>query len=205
MHEATFNFVNEAIVLPQAANRPLIYQDPRFALFTQFQGFIATFTANQIPKLWDEYVKRGTPAMKYNAFALATTMIMMGFVSQHLKDLIKYGEKTPHLEGADYIQRGVRGSGLLGTSERILDQFFPLYEKNSDGKTEWAFNQVAGESAAIGYAEKLASAAGSILQGDKEQAIYKGLRAAPVAGPFTNFAKATAGLATGEGWNFKGE
>ena len=205
LHEATFNFVNEAIVLPQAANRPLIYQDPRFALFTQFQGFIATFTANQIPKLWDEYVKRGTPAMKYNAFALASTMIMMGFVSQHLKDLIKYGGKTPHLEGADYIQRGVRGSGLLGTSERILDQFFPLYEKNSQGKSEWAFNQVAGESAAISYGEKLAKAAGSILSGDKEKAVYQGLRAAPVLGPLTNFDKTLASGLTGGGWNFKGE
>ena len=55
--EGIFNFVNDAVALPQSANRPLIYQDPRFALFTQFQGFIATFTANHIPKLWGEYVK----------------------------------------------------------------------------------------------------------------------------------------------------
>ena len=205
VREGTFNFVNEAIVLPQAANRPLIYQDPRFALFTQFQGFIATFTANQIPKLWDEYAKRGTPAMKYNAFALASTMIMMGFVSQHLKDLIKYGGKTPHLQGADYIQRGVRSSGLLGTSERILDQFFPLYEKNSQGKSEWAFNQVAGESAAISYGEKLAKAAGSILSGEKEQAIYQGLRATPVIGPLTNADKYLAQGLSGGGWDFKGD
>ena len=38
MREATFNFINNAVALPQSANRPLIYQDPRFALFTQFQG-----------------------------------------------------------------------------------------------------------------------------------------------------------------------
>ena len=87
LREAGFNFVNEAIALPNAANRPLLYQDPRFSLFTQFQGFIATFTANHIPKLWGEYVKRGTPAMKYNAFATMSTMIMMGFVSMHIKDL----------------------------------------------------------------------------------------------------------------------
>ena len=39
MREGTFNFVNDAVALPQSQNRPLIYQDPRFALFTQFQGF----------------------------------------------------------------------------------------------------------------------------------------------------------------------
>ena len=89
--EATASFINEAVALPGSANRPLIYQDPRFALFTQFQGFMATFTANHIPKLWGEYIKRRTPAMKYNAFAVMATMIMLGFASQHLKDMLKYG------------------------------------------------------------------------------------------------------------------
>ena len=52
LREFQFNWINDAVVLPQAANRPLIYQDPRFALFTQFQGFISAFTANQLPKMW---------------------------------------------------------------------------------------------------------------------------------------------------------
>ena len=90
LRDFQFNWINDAIVLPQSGSRPLIYQDPRFALFTQFQGFIATFTANQLPKLWGEYVKRGSPAMKYNAFATMATMILLGFVSQYLKDMIKY-------------------------------------------------------------------------------------------------------------------
>ena len=79
MREGMFNFVNEAIALPQSYNRPLFYQNPHLALFTQFQGFISTFTANHIPKLWGEYVKRGTPAMKYNVFATMATMIALGF------------------------------------------------------------------------------------------------------------------------------
>ena len=205
MREGVFNWVNDAIALPQSQNRPLLYQDPRFALFTQFQGFIATFTANHIPKLWGEYVKRGTPAMKYNAFALATTMIMMGFVSQHLKDLIKYGGKSPHLDDPKYLQRGVRASGLLGSSERILDQFFPLYEQRSEGATDWAFNGLIGESPALGHIERLGTAAGAALSGEGEKAIYYGLKSAPIAGPLTNLNKTIAGgLANGE-WNFGGE
>ena len=205
IREGTFNFVNDAIALPQSANRPLIYQDPRFALFTQFQGFIATFTANHIPKLWGEYVKRGTPAMKYNAFALMTTMIMMGFVSQHLKDLIKYGGTTPHLDDPKYIQRGVRASGLLGSGERLLDQFFPLYEQRSEGGADWIFNGLIGESPALGQIERLGTAAGHALSGEGEKAIYYGLKSTPVTGPLTNFNKTLAGgLATGE-WNFGGD
>ena len=117
INDATFNFINDAVALPQSANRPLIFQDPRFALFTQFQGFIATFTANHIPKMYGEMAKRGTPAMKYNIFATVATMILLGFVSQHLKDLLKYGETTPYFKGTEYLRRGVGASGLLGTGE----------------------------------------------------------------------------------------
>ena len=194
VREATFNFVNEAVALPQSANRPLIYQDPRFALFTQFQGFIATFTANHIPKLWGEYVKRGTPAMKYNAFATMMTMVALGFASQYLKDLIKYGDKTPHLDTNEYIQRGVRSSGLLGTGERVLDQFFPLYEQRSDGVGSWAFNTTSGESPALGYVKNLAQGAGNVIQGEGDKALNNLAKATPI-NPFRHQLK---------GWDFGG-
>ena len=193
--EATFNFINEAVALPQSANRPLIYQDPRFALFTQFQGFIATFTANHIPKLWGEYVKRGTPAMKYNAFATMMMMIGLGFASQYLKDLIKYGEKTPHLESNEYIQRGVRASGLLGTGERVLDQFFPLYEQRSDGIGSWAFNTTSGESPAISYAKNAAQFGGNAIAGEGGKALNNAFKATPL-NPFRHRI---------QNWNFGGD
>ena len=202
VREATFNFVNEAIALPQAANRPLIYQDPRFALFTQFQGFIATFTANHIPKLWGEYVKRGTPAMKYNAFALATTMIMMGFVSQYLKDLIKYGGSTPHLEGAEYLQRGIRASGLLGTGERVLDQFFPIYEQKTDGVGDWVFKTGSGESPALSTLGRLGKSAGKFIEGDVGAGVKYGLKSSPIIGPFSGINEAVGQAASK--WNFRG-
>ena len=211
--EATYNFINVAVALPGAANRPLIYQDPRFALFTQFQGFIATFTANQIPKLWGEYVKRGTPAMKYNAFATMTTMIMLGFASQYLKDLIKYAfdeeePKTganPHLEKAEYIQRGIRASGLFGTGERVLDLAFPIYEQRSKGPGDWAWNQVSGESPAISYAERLLKAGSGAAEGDFNKAAYNVLKATPGLGPLTSIDKGLANLITEGRWKPRGE
>ena len=200
--EGMFNWINDAVALPQAQNRPLIYQDPRFALFTQFQGFIATFTANHIPKLWGEYVKRGTPAMKYNAFATMTTMIALGFASQYLKDLIKYGQSSPHLDDAEYLQRGVRASGLLGTGERVLDQFFPIYEQKTDGVGDWVFKTGTGESPALSHAGRIAKAGGKLLEGDVGQAVKYGLKSAPFAGPFSGLAEAAGDKASS--WNFKG-
>jgi len=207
--EGTFNFINDAVALPQSANRPLIYQDPRFALFTQFQGFIATFTANHIPKLWGEYVKRGSPAMKYNAFAIMSTMIMLGFASQYLKDLIKYGkyrefgpDAHPWLNTSEYVQRGIRASGLLGTGERVLDQFFPLYEQRSDTAGEWLWNTTSGESPALSYAKRAIKGTGHLLEGDTGKAAKEGARFIPGFGVlnfFRDYAKQV-----GDNWNFKG-
>ena len=213
MREGMFNFVNDAVALPQSANRPLIYQDPRLALFTQFQGFIATFTANHIPKLWGEYVSRGTPAMKYNAFAVMTTMIMLGFASQYLKDIIKYGKTPaemgfgpkdhPYLDTSEYLQRGVRASGLLGTGERVLDQFFPMYDQRSDGVGEWVWNQTTGESPAIGYAARAGKGFGDIISGDVGGGVKELSRFTPVAGVMNWFRDAAE--KQGSRWNFNGE
>ena len=210
MREASFSFVNDAVALPGAANRPLIYQDPRFALFTQFQGFIATFTANHIPKMWGEYVKRGTPAMKYNAFAVMSTMIVLGFASQYLKDLLKYGPKTqagqfrqfgdnPHLEPSEYIQRGIRASGLLGTGERLLDQFMPLYETRSRGAGEWVYNSAVGEAPAISNLTRTAKAAGKVATGEFSEGVRQGLKAAPGVGPFSELGALLSGQSD---WDF---
>ena len=183
MREATFNFINEAVALPQSANRPLFYQNPHLALFTQFQGFIATFTANHIPKLWGELVKRGTPSMKYNAFAVMTTMLAMGFVSQYLKDLLKYGKPSEHLDDAEKLQRAVGASGLLGSGERVFNFFFPIYESSSDGPAEWFFNTVTGEAAAASNVSRAGQAIGELASGNTEKGTYQLLKTAPFLGP----------------------
>ena len=197
MNHAKFNFVNEAIALPGTANRPLFYQNPHFALFTQFQGFIATFTANHIPRMWGDYVKRGTPGMKYNAFAIMSTMILLGFVSQYLKDLLKYGASTPYLDRMEKIQRGIGASGMIGVAERPLDFFFPIYETSSKGNIEWFFNTVSGEAAALSNLSRAAKGATQIVAGNTEPGLYKLLKTTPVVGPINQFNQKVASEVTG--------
>jgi len=182
IREAVFNFANEAVAMPQSANRPLMYQDPRIAIFMQFQGFMATFTANHIPRLWSEYLRKGSPAMKYQTFAMLMTMIMLGFASQYLKDLIKFGESSPYLDEAEFIQRGVLASGLMGTPERVFNQFFPIYEQRSDGPGEWLFNTTVGESPALGKLGLFAGAGSDAIAGEGTAAAQDVARA--VLGPF---------------------
>jgi len=194
MLEAEFNFVNMAIALPGTANRPLFYQNQHLALFTQFQGFISTFTANQIPKMWGEYVKRGTPAMKYNAFAVMMTMIMLGFVSQYLKDLLKYGEPSPYLDDMEKMQRAVGSSGLLGTGERVLNFIYPIYESSSDNAAEWFFNTVSGEAAALSNVSRVYGGVGKIIEGKPEKGVYDILKTAPFVGPFNQLNRTIASV-----------
>ncbi len=207
LREATFNFVNEAVALPMGMNRPLIYQDPRYALFTQFQGFMSTFTANHLPRLYGEYVKRGSPTMRYSAFSMMATMIMLGFASQFLKDMLKYEDeenflgvatRSPYLDTSDYIQRGVRSSGLLGTYERILDQFAPLYPqgKKSDSYIEFLFGAVSRESPGLSNLERIFSAGEDILTGDVGKGIKKISKTTPFIGSINRLTNEIGDLTT---------
>ena len=186
LREAVFNFVNEAVALPMAMNRPLIYQDPRFALFTQFQGFMATFTANHLKKMWDEGVVRGSPSMRYSTFITVGSMIMLGFASQALKDWIKYEDgENEYLDNAQWIQRGVRSSGLLGTYERVIDQFMPLYPQGKRGDTtigNWVLSSVASESPGISNLKRMITGTSDIVSGDIKKGTKKWFQSAPIVG-----------------------
>lgn len=199
LRDPIYNFINDAIANPGTGNRPLFYSDPRFALFTQFQGFMSTFTANHIPKLWGEYVKRGSPALKYNAFAVMTGMIMMGFASQYLKDLLKYGQSTPYLDNAELVRRGVFSSGLAGTYERILSTVSPIYESRSKNEAEWLYNEVSGQSPAISKGGMLVGVGKDVLTGNLEGAGKGVMKLTSLPTGFVDKAKQEL-----SGWDFKG-
>ena len=144
-------------------------------------------------------------------------MIMMGFLSQHMKDFIKYDlgegdeegyeDKTglnPYLDTAGYVRRGVQSSGLLGSAERVLNFLDPVYQDNSSGVADWTFNSAVGESPALGWLERATKGAGALAEGDVGKATTQAGKLAPLIGPFSLFNK-TAGDITGGYWNFNGE
>ena len=203
MREATFNFINDAVALPQAQNRPLIYQDPRFALFNQFQGFIATITANHIPKMWGEYIKRGSPAMKFNTFSTMAIMIALAFLSQAIKDELKYGEESPYLDDAEKIRRGISSSGLLGSAERVINTLMPMYDEKSDSALGWVWNEVSGQSPGLSNVTSLGKAGADLMEGDVHGATKGVLRNTPFIAPLTGVRNEIADFAGR--WNFKGD
>ena len=178
------NFIEEASPMPTAMNRPLIYSDPHWRFFTQFQGFISTFTAVHLPKLWGDLLKGGkSPSIKYSAFATMMTMLMMGYASQYLKDLLKYGESSPYLSDEEEWMRAVYSTGLLGTGERIVGSnlVFPIYDSNYGGLSSALWNNVVGEAAASSTVEKMYKGVAGLIEGDEEKAAWNFLGVVPFA------------------------
>ena len=144
----TTNFVNERIQNPNAFNRPLWVQDPQWAMVSLFNGFLSTFTANIVPKLWNDKfgkaVRQRDPSLAYNAFALAMVMLVLGAAGQYLKDVIKYGEGSPYLEGNQIYHRAILSSGLLGQYEKVTDIFLPLYPQRGEGGATRAGSGIVG-------------------------------------------------------------
>jgi len=191
---AMYTWVNQAVALPGAANRPLFYQDPRLFLFTQFNGYIATFTANHLPQLWSQYIGRGKPSLKFNTFAMMVTMIFLGYASQYLKDWLKYGEPTTYLNSNEKLRRAVNSSGMLGQGERALNFIWPTFERQASNPVEAIAGMAFDEMPAMSPLERIYKSADAFYEGDTQKGKYNAMRAAPVIGPLQGLAKWATGV-----------
>lgn len=185
METAIYNFTNLRVQNPGAANRPLFFQDPHYQMFTQFNGFISTFTANVVPKLWNDYLKRGTPQVKYNTFALMVTMMALGAGSQYMKDWLKYGRVTPYLSAPQQLQRAIYSSGVLGQAERVVDIVLPLYGARPRSDIDSLLDIFIGETGpTVRNVGQVLTAGGQLASGEAEQAAKTVSRVTPFIAPF---------------------
>ena len=201
MNTALYYFVNERIQNPRAYNRPLLFQDPHFQLLTQFNGFTSTFMANRAPKLWNDYLVKGTPTVKYNTFALMVMMVGLAGASQWLRDYAKFGQSTPYLSETQLIQRAFQASGLLGTSERVVQAAFPLYEERGQGLSGKIFGESVGAAPAWRALESFGGLVGGLREGQTERAVREGTKLIPGLGPITPIRNIASQLIHGENLN----
>jgi len=175
-------FTEQAVAHPRVGNRPKFYNDPRLALLTSFQGFIASFTSTILPSIYKGIAGRtlGARAESIKTIAL---LIAFGFLAQYIRDIVKYGEAPDWLDDEEKFQRAVYASGLLGTGERIYDMFDPLYPQRSTGATESIGNFLEGEMPAISYMSRIGTTFNKALEGDLPGAARQGFKSLPVVGP----------------------
>jgi len=195
---AMYRYINERVQLPQSYNRPLFFQDPHYQLLTQFNGFMSTFTANIVPKLWKRNLINGNIQVKYDTFALIILMMGMAAASQYLKDLVKYGETSPYLDEMGYLQRALYSSGVMGQYERLVDLVVPLYPQRDSG-FQWLSNAVLGEAGPTArILGNMATGLGQLTQGETERAVNNMAKGFPVIAPMTKMRHGLTDIAHGK-------
>ena len=191
---ARSNFVDAALVNPDAGKRPLFYSDGRFRLLTIFQGYLSVFSATIIKPMLKDLAGKGTPKDQMNAAAVMSTMIFLGFLGQALKDEIKYGDKPSWLTDGQYVQRGMQASGLMGQTERIFNLFFPLYHSKEDTAADKAWSEVGPLANSI---DSFYEGTKFAMEGEGEKSLNKYFKLMP-GGVLTNYRQALAqGLSGG--------
>jgi len=185
---ASLRFVDQAMVNPLPGRVPKGYKLQKLAIFNQFQGYIANFTSKILPRILGQ-VTSGAPGLTTNAIATSMAMVSAAMLATMLRDEIKYGETTPYLDDYDKFRRVIFSSGLLGTSERLLQGISPLYGSRSALPTgdnaisagvSSAIDGLLGESAAYGTATDVLTGAYELGFGDNRKAAEKALKLLPL-------------------------
>jgi polyhydroxyalkanoate synthesis regulator phasin len=182
MRTGSINFVDIAVANPRAYNRPFFYANKKLAMLTSFQGFISAFTATILPNIYKGLIARKV-STNIDSVRTIALLITLGFAAQYLRDMIKYGETPEWIDDDEKLQRAIYSSGLLGSTERIVDMAMPLYPQRSDGILDGAYNFAEGEMPALNWVGRVGKAFGEAYQGDPGSAAKYAYRALPIVGP----------------------
>jgi hypothetical protein len=194
---AKTRFVDQRVAQPFKGNRPEFYSDPRLRLFTMFQGFISTFTANILPMLYGQaFSTDSLPKARVQAITTMAAMIAFTYFAQNLKDALKGKEEEDDLPPFKEFVRTMYGSGLVGTAERPINALLPLYGNNSDlgravdgmlGNTAGAItDSIIGESPQLAYLDNGVGIFSDALADDNSRLTRNLLKATP-ANVFKNW------------------
>jgi len=120
VHAAINQWVDGAVLRPNAADKPIWMNDPHFALLAHLKQFIFAFQQTILTRVVHEF-KHGNyaPAMALGAY------VPVMIAADTVKGILQGGGDTPewkkNWDVADYIGYGVQRAGLLGVGQFGLD------------------------------------------------------------------------------------
>ena len=200
------NMVNSHIASPGTSNIPKFYHDPRLRVFTVMQRFIATFTATVLPRLYRDYLRDGHAGMKFSAFSVLVSALLIGHMANMLKDLVGYGDDdNPYIKSnSKKAQRALYASGLLGSAQGLLDRAIPLYPRSNrkdEGSIEKAYQTLKGESPVLSWGDNIVAGMYGVSTAQTPKEMERGaarvLRSAPLIGSIPVAGKETAQVIAG--------
>lgn len=121
LRAAMIRYTNEAILRPNAAQRPVWASDPHFALIFHLKQFMWSFTQTILANAVHQ-AKNG----RYAPLMLAGTLYPLGMGAvDALRDWLRYGDRgAPSMRDAtfsDYAMRAMERSGMFGYQQLLLD------------------------------------------------------------------------------------
>lgn len=125
IREAVNQWVDGAVLRPDAATKPIWMNDPHFALIAHLKQFTYSFQETILKRTWHEYQHGNVgPVM-----ALASYVPMM-IAADFAKGMIQGAGSQPSWKEdwsmADYAASGAQRAGLLGVNQFALDAFMSV-------------------------------------------------------------------------------
>lgn len=133
---AVTRMINEIVVNPTAAMKPLWRSDERWSLVSQLGSFTYGFLNQVLSRVWYELSRTGAPTMARAAPLIALAMMIpVAALGLELKELFQYtvwGKpgRTDGMTGPQYIQTLIARTGVLGVAQLGVD----AYESASYGR-----------------------------------------------------------------------
>lgn len=133
---AVTRMINEIVVNPTAAMKPLWRSSERWALVTQLGSFTYGFLNQVLGRVWYELNRTGAPTMARAAPLIALAMMIpLVALGLELKELFQYrlwGQepRTDGMSGPEYIRTLIARTGVLGVAQLGVD----AYESASFGR-----------------------------------------------------------------------
>ena len=163
MKMAINRWVDGAVLRPDAADKPIWMNDPRWALVSHLKQFMYAFHQTILKRVAHEYQHGNyVPAL-----ALASYVPMM-IAADMMKGMIQGGGQQPSWKEnwgmADYIESGVERAGLLGVGQFAVDA-----QSGVAGLAGPAVEQMVGAAGVVGGVKP---AGGFLLKALPANAVY---------------------------------
>jgi hypothetical protein len=146
-------FVDQSVVNPNNAMKPVFMSDPRFALVTHLKTFYYAFQHTVLEGIWNNMKQKdGLPAKAVPVAMAAFTMMPLSGLSLETREILQYwGQKDPtdNQDTGPYLWNLFRRAGGLG----VLELGFSAAD--AQGWNGSAFTRLAGPT--VGHIDSLLS------------------------------------------------
>ena len=122
--EALVQFVDESIMRPNAAQRPLLASHPSMMLLYHLKGYMYAMYETVIKRMAYNFKIAETPAQTAAAIAPAIAILGLTALGLELRELVQYGtgpSYTDRMSGWDYTWELMERSGLTGPTQLAFD------------------------------------------------------------------------------------